>query len=262
MEEQENATEKPEERKSENLESVQNSVPPKFSFRTISIVVIIITLVIAFLFSILLKQRVPPSAKIPTNSISPFPTINPPTEWKIFTDPNFNYSFQYPSNWNISYLPQSGNNKLPKGESTESFEYGSDFMISNTISPKDSPLQVSLFLYNNDKNLMIEDWINTHPITYSGSQKMHKDETITINGQKAIKETIVPDVKTWGSTEKPADESIYLNYLINDGKNIIFVFQIAGNGEGSSKLYTVNDPFVQRVIPVFETFVNSLKFTN
>ncbi len=212
------------------------------------------------------QQKIPakPTQPPPPPSINSTPiiTIGPivsTATWKTFTDPNYGYSFYYPVDWQVQGFPQKGTATLPLGSPSENTYYGSSFMIPNTVSSKDSAIQVSINLYNNNQNLPLNQWVLTHPESYASIQKNHRDQQIVINGYQSIKVTITPDINVWNSTLAPFDETFYIN-SITINKNIVLAISINGNGEGSSKLYTVNDPFVKKELPIFETFVSSFTF--
>ncbi len=192
------------------------------------------------------------------------------SNWKTFIDPNYGYSYQYPSDWQTQGFPQKGNNTLPFGvgcsktlingqyvtTSCENNTYESRFTIPNTLSPNDSAFYVTIDLYNNDKNILLEQWVNTHHVTYADTQENHKYTTIMINNHKGLRDQITD------TTDPRFDESFYINYVTKDNKNIIFAISIGGNGEGSTKHYSPDDPFVKKEIPIFEALVDSLNFAS
>lgn len=222
--------------------------------------------------SIPVKQSAPviSSSTLPQTTLAPLVSM---TGWKTYTDPNYGYTFQYHPDWKSAWLPQKGDDTLPFGtgctktlingqyvSSCENTSYGLSFTIPNSLSPKDSALRADVQLFNNDKNLPLYQWVQTHPTSYAAIQDHSIIQSITINGYQAIKVTIAPDAKIWGITIPPCDEAIYINGINNDKQNIIFVMQFGGNGEGSSKFYSNADPFVKKEMPIFDTFVNSFIF--
>ncbi len=132
-------------------------------------------------------QHVPPT-RTPTPVLAAMPTLDPvtpDTDWKTYTDPDFHFSFQYPSNWQV---------ETPKGPRSPNAPEGMDITIRNyteveTKGDKTTDqlkIEVSL---SPMPSTTLEDWFaeqKGQAVSGSGITYM-PEEHIIVNGVPAIR---------------------------------------------------------------------------
>lgn len=188
------------------------------------------------------ETGVPSVTPLPLLHISPAQTNN----WLKYVDSNFHYSFMYAPTWKLS--PPISSNKNLSDTYLGLPRYVSYLQIKNTLSPNDSDLSIAVELNNNSNHLSLEKWVNN---TLKNSSIVYQKESFTINGNEAIRTRRIPSF-----------ENVFINYKSPDKTKDLFIeIRFMGNGEGSSKFYQDNGPFVQQEWPKFEALVNSLTFS-
>lgn len=220
----------------ENLEQTEQIVSalPKHQNRSlIGIIAAVLILVLTGSYFYINSNRNPStSLRAGTQNLSPTPTIDPTANRKIYTNSEFGFSLQYPSNW------------LTKELSRE------DKLKSIVFRPNDTSIKnedwgmVSITVQENKNNITIDNYINNY-LCYAPEicADANKAISITVGGVKA-KKVINP----------PAPVSSQVTVMIKGNK--IFTIWI-GLDKSLGELYSTRDKE-----KIYDQILSTFKFTN
>jgi hypothetical protein len=181
--------------------------------------------------------------KIPS-ILSPTMPYTIPSSWKTSVDPQYHFSFSYPSTW----IYNGSSNDTQYQQNLPDFlnqSYDTFFTIKNTYNSAGPPLSFRIAMHQNIEKWSLEQWINQLNL----GRSVVRQEDVLFAGGKAIKMTFPPTFET-----------IYGNYISPDQTtNILFELDLGGNGESGSN-YPDDDPFILQERENFSLLFSTFRF--
>lgn len=166
--------------------------------------------------------------------------------WQTYTDKQYGFSFQYPSNWSFGFVNNQNNSTI------YSNSYFVQFVIKNSKDSKKPPLNMGVEIHNNVQNWTLNQWVTKYG---DGASLPHQQVVVgnlqgiqvqfqPVNGPDAVEYYLIAPIP---NTQLP---------------NALYKISLYGlGGEGIGQVYTQSDPFVEQSLSDLSKVLSTFKFT-